>query len=1266
MQLMRNNNKTIAFSDQVAGFTDKFGLQLSKYFFFIVSCSLLTIHCAMAQVTPSQDLPWIMVQKAKLATTNEADLSNPAKAHIQINYFDGAGRGFQNVTHKASPLGFDVISGVQTLDEYGRTDRAYLPVASASSSGQYITNTDTRAQAFYGDTKPYSKVAQYETSPLSRTLKTFQPGAAFQTFSALGVQQDFTVAGAGIRRYTLSDDNTATISGTYTDGQLIRTVTRDEDNNEVIEYRGSKSGRVIQQHRKDRNLGTLLITAYVYNYIGRLRFVILPKLYNVGGTVSVSSHAEGMHIYRYDDQGRNIEVQKPGAGPEYTVFNELGQTVLFQDARQRESGIWTWIKRDGHGRTVMDGTLSTTYTRSQLQGFFDGFTAPEQFEEPSTAGGNLLRYTNRSFPSQIALAESNVLTVNYYDQYHWVNDAALDFQYYQTPRYSNAKGLPTGNMTRRLDTGMWMKTVVYYDDQNRVIQSQTRNRYGTVNRTDVVQDFEGKVSENRTIYRRPGHADLTVSTHYTYDASGRQLSATHKTNGIETPLAKYEYDEIGRVKRKHLGVAEGVDHIIESTPQPSGNRDIAFKSVTLLPGAYTAENGTYLAAISPGIIQSIDYSYTINGQLRGINLNAAGNIDLSGGKIFGLKLDHHETGAMYNGKLHKQTWATRTPGSATLTQRSFTYGYNGYDWVSSATYTGPSSGSGVGEDYGMPGIDYDANGNLTAFNRRGLASPGNWQSIDALEFGYTHTVGNKLQYIKDWANKDVGFKEIDFNLTNDYSYWSDGSLKSDANKGITLIEYNHLGLEKTVHWGGSKRIENIYDAEGVKLEQRLINGSSTHTTEYVGELIYVNGALQTIMHEEGRVKVEGINNRYQFFTNDFRGDTRIIIERVNDTTALVQENHFGVFGEPLHGIGQEGDWKRLYQGKEYTDFEGYNTYDFHARQYDPWTGRFNAIDPVDAYGFSGYSGMNNNPLSYIDPDGRSPLLLAIGIGALIGGHINGSIKGYKGGNYFDGFWRGAITGAAGGALGFYAPIGIGSGLAYGAGSGAITGGIGAGLNGGNIGQGMLYGGISGGIFGGISGGIGAKRLGANIWSGQSPPLDLGVNEINSVAGNEVSYNHKSLLAFRKKQFPSEGNFVFHELSPPDGYLPQSDGTWLNTTSNQKVLGVTKRSVWFGGRSAKVHLSPKSFSTEQNLFLVMGHEYTHAQHIIDGLVWKNSGTSVNGHNINPSEKAAILWEQAASRLNGWHGKYNQYFQRQDFLNIDLTPKFYSRVNTLFKW
>ncbi|GEM_PF-2100450 len=65
-------------------------------------------------------------------------------------------------------------------------------------------------------------------------------------------------------------------------------------------------------------------------------------------------------------------------------------------------------------------------------------------------------------------------------------------------------------------------------------------------------------------------------------------------------------------------------------------------------------------------------------------------------------------------------------------------------------------------------------------------------------------------------------------------------------------------------------------------------------------------------------------------------------------------------------ISKANDFR--YQGKEYD--KDLQWYDFHARQYDPYLGRFLAADPLMQFS-SPYNGMGNNPINLIDPTGMS-------------------------------------------------------------------------------------------------------------------------------------------------------------------------------------------------------------------------------------------------------------------------------------------------------
>jgi RHS repeat-associated protein len=87
-------------------------------------------------------------------------------------------------------------------------------------------------------------------------------------------------------------------------------------------------------------------------------------------------------------------------------------------------------------------------------------------------------------------------------------------------------------------------------------------------------------------------------------------------------------------------------------------------------------------------------------------------------------------------------------------------------------------------------------------------------------------------------------------------------------------------------------------------------------------------------------------------------------------------------------MGHLGPWyesvspenRYLYNGKELNDEEGVGLYDFGFRWYDAAYGRFVGVDPLaeDFVAWGSYSYTFNNPIRFIDPDGRSPDDIIIG------------------------------------------------------------------------------------------------------------------------------------------------------------------------------------------------------------------------------------------------------------------------------------------------
>jgi RHS repeat-associated protein len=91
---------------------------------------------------------------------------------------------------------------------------------------------------------------------------------------------------------------------------------------------------------------------------------------------------------------------------------------------------------------------------------------------------------------------------------------------------------------------------------------------------------------------------------------------------------------------------------------------------------------------------------------------------------------------------------------------------------------------------------------------------------------------------------------------------------------------------------------------------------------------------------------------------------------------IVQEDSYDPFGMLLAGLHEarygEAENLKLYNGKELQNDHDLNWYDYGARMYDAALGRWHAIDPMsDKYAsWSPYQYVLNNPIKFVDPDGK--------------------------------------------------------------------------------------------------------------------------------------------------------------------------------------------------------------------------------------------------------------------------------------------------------
>ena len=284
---------------------------------------------------------------------------------------------------------------------------------------------------------------------------------------------------------------------------------------------------------------------------------------------------------------------------------------------------------------------------------------------------------------------------------------------------------------------------------------------------------------------------------------------------------------------------------------------------------------------------------------------------------------------------------------------------------------------------------HDKHGNITGLTRYGQTTVSGYGVVDNLTLEYNGT--NQLRYIQDNGanvalNISSDFKDYKTGTTQEYGYNANGSMTYDHNRGISEIAYNQLGMPLRTDIKSpvaEARNQYTYTASGAKLRTvsswnsnysyNPVIGSTVNvnalnqqkTTDYVGNIEYENGVVKKILTNNGYYE----NNNYYFYLRDHLGSN---VMTANHQGNITQQNHYYPFGTTMSISTNQGLQSYKFSDKELSMEHGLNLYDFHARTYDPATGRFLSIDPMAEkyYNISPYAYCANNPMRYIDPTGK--------------------------------------------------------------------------------------------------------------------------------------------------------------------------------------------------------------------------------------------------------------------------------------------------------
>jgi len=957
----------------------------------ILFSALLIPMLAVAQDASQNYIRTTMYKEPTTTSIASPNLSQAAQSTL---YYDGLGRPIQQVAGKQSSDGKDIVTLIE-YDAFGRQVKEYMPYPSSNTALEFtspstaLQATVAHYQSAYGDANPFSEKF-FESSPLDRVTKQAAPGNDWGMGNGHEVRTDYLVNSTtdAVKLYNATANAPSggyypvllTQQGTYAAGQLYKTVTKDENwvsgKGHTTEEFKNKEGQVVLKRTYDMvpNRGGPIPKAhdtyYVYDQFGNLS-IVMPPLSNGSGS---SSDLNGLcYQYRYDYRNRLVEKKLPGKEWEFIVYDKLDRPIASGPSYSPfGNGTMGWLitKYDAFGRVAYTGWFNgqqpTSGGRELLQQYAN--TATVLFESrtaSNTIDNIVVGYTNTVYPTSGYV----LLSASYYDNYTFPNAEPVPSAVLGIPVLASAKGLATGSWTRVLTSEteyLGNQSVVFYDSKSRPIRNYEKNYLGGNTHTDTRIDFSGKTLYTVTEHKREGSDTPTrIREDFTYTAQDRLLTHTHQINGGAVELlSKKEYDPLGQLIRKSVGGSD-------------------------VSGA--------------GALQKVDYRYNIRGWLTGINTGnpipaPAEPADLF---VFELKYNNPESAMpLFNGNISETHWKS----ASDMVRRKYEYGYDALNRFRQAVYFKADQNYQATEAYNE-GLQYDKNGNITQLWRNGNNDGTMGLEIDFLTYSYHPQYPNRLMKVTDDSLDPNGFKD-GTNSGDDYTYDDYGNMTSDANKNILSISYNHLNLPVKVAFNiGNDKIEYLYDANGKKMRKSTPFASTTAQggigatqVDYLDGFQYQDGILKFFPTAEGYVLKTRNVYSYVYNYTDHLGNVRLsyAFDQVLGTVKILEENHYYPFGlkhtnyntdilaaqeksnlitfkamaAPVSPVPQIV-YNYKYNGKEFQDERGLNTYDYGFRQYMPDIGRFGNIDMLAelAYDLTPNRYCFNNPIRFTDPTG---------------------------------------------------------------------------------------------------------------------------------------------------------------------------------------------------------------------------------------------------------------------------------------------------------
>lgn len=777
------------------------------------------------------------------------------------------------------------------------------------------------------------------------------------------------------------------------------------------------------------------VTTYTYDYElgepakGNLRKITFPSV--DGETIET--------IFTYNGFGQLETATDPNSNvTKYEYAPATGYLTKITNGFGTPEAAVTEMGYDpvGNVTSVKDPRLNTISFQYDVNNNLKQATAPAPFnfltKYTYDPNGNLEKLERQSDPTGTTF-QTTTYTYTALDQLKTITDNQGNITKFEYD--------PNGNRREIIDAEN-KATDYIYDERDllfTVINANTTT-YGYDGNGNLasIQDANGRVTQyqydefdrlKKTIY-----PDLSEEN-YTYDATSNLKTKTDP----KSQLITYDYDELNRLTFKTyngclVSVCGGnVDYIYDP-----GSRleTVSNNLVTINYPVYDALNRIKQATTTlNGTNYTLNYQYDTAGNRTQLTYPHGTLIKFNSDELNRLDTikDSIDT-ILYDfgyDELSRRTSLTRPSPVTTsyaydplnrLTQIQHgsisTIGYPLYDKVGNRKQMTNSQGTHT--------YDYDFIYQLTSVSGA-LVATFNYDPVGNRSF--VAESGSPSDYIPNNLNQ---YTSVD---GTPFTYDANGNLTND---GTYTYEYdfeNRL-IKATVIASASEAIYQ-YDPFGRRITK---SGTLTPTPQsylYDGDQIIETypcdltagtcALSQSFLYGSGIDEPLELTDHPTLTKHYYHQDGIGSVTQITDSTGAVQESYFySPYGIPeirdatntvIPGSSIGNPY--LFTGREY-DFET-GLYYYRARHFNPRIGRFLQRDTYSPVAeapetFHPYKYSFNNPIRFIDPDGKHPALVTVGGGIIIIGTVLGAVVGgyqaYQEGESISvGALRGALQGA---------------------------------------------------------------------------------------------------------------------------------------------------------------------------------------------------------------------------------------------------------------